>query len=444
MDRIVQTYSEMKIASVIGGSLCNAPEHLVRLIKLFLPAERQQLLQHAFLVSKEIQNNDYSIGQFIAFVLFTPPPFTAEEESEAFLTARGLTPLRHISPPHVKLENLNAKSLSLVQAVLSGEKSFELAQILGQAVVGDLDFLPADVANLLSKVFEKPITRPELAAGFDQCLKFNQELMRAFKVEAKLVTDYARLISFEEFEEGEESDIHAVLHDVETGLTIHGSLEERLNVQGWNEHTPDSFAERIDWLDSLRNSPDLTSLDTLQSALQSKLDLETRFQFVESPYGLLVPAKQFQLLSKDFSKILDQAKQDRSHLLSLSPRAFEMFIGDLFKALGYQVEVTQKSRDGGADIICLQNQNGIPFKFAVEVKRYKESRPIGVALVRSFVGANKQFEADKLIYVTTSSYTQSALEYADKYARHLLSLKGYEQIREWCNDVRKGTWRLLE
>ena len=115
----------------------------------------------------------------------------------------------------------------------------------------------------------------------------------------------------------------------------------------------------------------------------------------------------------------------------------------MFKAMGYDVELTKATRDGGADLVCLRNQNGIPFRFAVEVKRYKESRPITVGLLRSFVGANEQFHADKLLYVTTSFYTRSALEFADKYASHLLALKDYEHMREWCDEVGKETWKLF-
>ena len=44
------------------------------------------------------------------------------------------------------------------------------------------------------------------------------------------------------------------------------------------------------------------------------------------------------------------------------------------------------------------------------------------------MGPNKQFKADRLVFVTTSFYTGAALEFADKYASHVLALAGYEQI----------------
>ena len=129
--------------------------------------------------------------------------------------------------------------------------------------------------------------------------------------------------------------------------------------------------------------------------------------------------------------------------MSLSPRAFEGFIADLFVALGYTVELTKTTRDGGVDLICLRSMHGLPFRLAVEVKRYREDRPITVQMVRSFVGANKQFEADKLVYVTTSSYTAPAMAFADRFASNLLHLKDYEQIKEWCHEAKSEPWLLL-
>jgi restriction system protein len=137
------------------------------------------------------------------------------------------------------------------------------------------------------------------------------------------------------------------------------------------------------------------------------------------------------------------AERERESLMSMSPRKFEEFVAYLMQSLGFEVELTQVTRDGGADILCLLNRAGVPFRLAVEVKRYKEGRPVTVSLVRSFVGANQQFQANRLLYVTTSSYTAPATEFANKYASHFLTLKQYDQIQEWCREVRSKVPPLL-
>ena len=141
---------------------------------------------------------------------------------------------------------------------------------------------------------------------------------------------------------------------------------------------------------------------------------------------------------------VEKAATDRSSLLNMSPRKFEEFMAYMFSQLGFQVELTKTSRDGGADLICMQSKHGIPFRLAVEVKRYKENRPVTVSLIRAFVGANREFNANHLLFVTTSRYTQPANDYATDYAAHLLSLKDYEQIKEWCGIVRANPPSLFQ
>ena len=63
---------------------------------------------------------------------------------------------------------------------------------------------------------------------------------------------------------------------------------------------------------------------------------------------------------------------------------------------------------------------------------------------RAVGGANKQFNAERLVLVTTSSYTAAALEFADKYASHVLTLAGYEQLGEWCESATKEKCTLMK
>lgn len=445
MDRIVQTYSELSSADIIGRSLCTAPSHLIRLVKIFLPSERSKLLEHAFRSYKTIDTRAYSMQQFIAYMLLTTESPLEEEEREFTLVQRGLTPLQVGSCGEVRIETLSAQSQALLGAVRVGEDAAALAQILSRTVIGDLRSLEGDVVDVLARVFQQPITRPELAAGVARCLSFNAKLTQTFRVDAELLTACARLIPGDEFDASLDSDCGALVESTAFGnaLGLGPGEEDRIYGRGWDEHNRAVFYGLVDRVDELRTDRALVDLEQMQSELRGKLDLATRFRFVESPYGVLVPVSQCQLLSQDFAKLVESAKEDKAALLRLSPRGFEEFIADLFKAMGYEVQLTKTTRDGGADLVCMRNQNGIPFRLAVEVKRYKDSRPITVGLVRSFVGSNRQFDANKLLYVTTSFYTRSALEFADKYASHLLALKDYEQMREWCDEVGKETWKLL-
>ncbi|MDB2123707.1 restriction endonuclease [Clostridium paraputrificum] len=61
------------------------------------------------------------------------------------------------------------------------------------------------------------------------------------------------------------------------------------------------------------------------------------------------------------------------HILNLSPREFELLIGSLYRHLGYEVEVTKATRDGGKDIIArIKREDGNEIVYA-ECKLYKTS-----------------------------------------------------------------------
>jgi restriction system protein len=111
-------------------------------------------------------------------------------------------------------------------------------------------------------------------------------------------------------------------------------------------------------------------------------------------------------------------------LFRIEPRTMEELVADIFKSFDYEVELTARTRDGGKDIVCLSRRHGIPLKVAVEVKRYVPDKLVTVGLVRSFVGANAEIRANKLIYVSTSGYTKGALAHAgSQFTSHLLELK---------------------
>ena len=167
----------------------------------------------------------------------------------------------------------------------------------------------------------------------------------------------------------------------------------------------------------------------------SALAIEQRHPLYPTEYGLCIPRRQRQAILDPIEEILREAKSNPSLLRRVTPREFEKVIGRIFEGFGFRVEITSQTRDGGADLICMSYAHGIPFKVAVEVKRYSEGRPVGVELVRSFVGANRKLRANKLVYVSTSRFTRDAIEYAtDSGDTSLLELKAFPDVVNWARE----------
>jgi hypothetical protein len=190
-----------------------------------------------------------------------------------------------------------------------------------------------------------------------------------------------------------------------------------------------SWAERSEYLGWL-------------TAIHSHMQLEQRHPLVPTLYSLYVPRQQRPAVAQAVESVIAECASHPKSILKLKPREFELLVARLFEAQKYSVEVTSETRDGGADVICMKNDHGVKFKVAVEVKRYDPCRPVGVELIRSFVGANAQFLANKLVYVSTSGYTRDALSFArTPGVMHMLELKSLPDVVEWASHAFPGPAR---
>ncbi|EOO77708.1 restriction endonuclease [Bacillus nitratireducens] len=97
----------------------------------------------------------------------------------------------------------------------------------------------------------------------------------------------------------------------------------------------------------------------------------------------------------------------RSNLEVMDPREFEYFVADFFRSLGYKVQVTSGSNDGGKDIIL---HKGNEMKF-VEVKRYTKSS-IGRPFIQKLHSAIVDADAVGGYFVTLSHFNKNARQYA--------------------------------
>jgi len=91
----------------------------------------------------------------------------------------------------------------------------------------------------------------------------------------------------------------------------------------------------------------------------------------------------------------------------LNPREFEKFIAYLFKKIGYSVKVTSYAADFGADVIAERAGERI----VVQVKKYVGSN-VGAQEVQQTLGSMWKYKANKAILVTTTDFTENAIEQA--------------------------------
>lgn len=105
-------------------------------------------------------------------------------------------------------------------------------------------------------------------------------------------------------------------------------------------------------------------------------------------------------------------------ILTKSPREFEKIVVALLQKMGYGGEikdsghVTQYSNDKGIDGIIKEDILGFG-KIHIQAKRYKIENTIGREDLNKFVGALAGSQSNKGVFITTSSFKNTAIDYAE-------------------------------
>jgi restriction endonuclease Mrr len=105
-------------------------------------------------------------------------------------------------------------------------------------------------------------------------------------------------------------------------------------------------------------------------------------------------------------RVMRNAEYQR--LVTMSPSDFEKYVADLFTLMGYETETTPITGDGGKDII-LRNGQEISL---VECKRYNENNKVSRPEIQKFHSALVDMNAKEGYFVTTSYFTQPAMNYS--------------------------------
>jgi ssDNA-binding Zn-finger/Zn-ribbon topoisomerase 1 len=131
-----------------------------------------------------------------------------------------------------------------------------------------------------------------------------------------------------------------------------------------------------------------------------------------------------ELRSQEIERLSSAWVSNASAYFKMTPRDFETAVAELFRKLGYQVEQTKFSNDGGKDAIAWKNGE----KYLIECKKYGEGKLIGRRDLQIFTAAMMEEKAAKGFYVNTGGFTKTAVEYAAKNGIRLYDKDGLPQL----------------
>lgn len=139
-------------------------------------------------------------------------------------------------------------------------------------------------------------------------------------------------------------------------------------------------------------------------------------------------------------KLIKYLAANPEKMRELSPRKFEELVADMFRNQGFEVTLTQNTRDGGMDVIAVQREGIGTLMFIVECKRYAAHKKVGVEIVRGLYGVVEQKRVTQGIIATTSYFT-SGVEAFCNDVPFRIGLADFDrltqEIREWKNRIDK-------
>lgn len=110
---------------------------------------------------------------------------------------------------------------------------------------------------------------------------------------------------------------------------------------------------------------------------------------------------------EEIKRIRDAEIGLADNFASMSDRDFEYFIAVLLKEMDYgNVIVTPQRKDFGTDITAEKDGKTV----AVQCKKYNENNRVGNVDIQKLIGSMRYYRASHSIFVTTSYYTNHALE----------------------------------
>lgn len=115
----------------------------------------------------------------------------------------------------------------------------------------------------------------------------------------------------------------------------------------------------------------------------------------------------------------------------VTPEFFERLLIDLLLAMGYggtgegAAHALGKTGDNGVDGVIDQDPLGVD-QIYIQAKRYAEGNNVSAGDIRDFFGALNLKRAQKGIFITTSAFTQSAIETAQNLGNRIVLINGKE------------------
>jgi len=171
-----------------------------------------------------------------------------------------------------------------------------------------------------------------------------------------------------------------------------------------------------------------TSLSNTKVTVENTQQASIKLDQQEDNNGI-TPDEALRNAYKTINDALAQDILERTR--NVFPAFFEQLLIDLLIAMGYggteegTAHALGKSGDNGVDGVINQDPLGVD-QIYIQAKRYKQGNNISSGDIRDFFGALNLHNAQKGLFITTSDFTSSAIDTAQKLSTRIVLVNGYD------------------
>ncbi len=143
-------------------------------------------------------------------------------------------------------------------------------------------------------------------------------------------------------------------------------------------------------------------------------------------------------------KLARLVSRDPSALDAIEWRDIERMLAVVFDGLGFEVELTPASKDGGKDVVLRYSHNGEERIYLVEVKHWRSGKRVGGKELTNFVHVVAREKCDGGLFLSTYGYSRDEIEVITEIDHNEIFLGEKPQIVSLCRSYMRadsGLWR---
>lgn len=157
--------------------------------------------------------------------------------------------------------------------------------------------------------------------------------------------------------------------------------------------------------------------------------IKERFDELDTEFDRSEVQQLIQVMSQKFAEII---ATNPAALDELEWRDIERLLAEVFDGIGFSIELTPPSKDGGKDIILQCVVSGKKHSYIVEVKHWRSSTKVGGSAIKDFLSIIVNENRDAGLFLSTYGYTSNAFEGISEIERHRIRFGKKEKVVSLC------------